>query len=239
MADIAESQRSSPRGSTRHAGVTRDDVIDAALEIVEAEGGDALTMRGLAARLGVAPTTVYWHVGPRDDLVVEVVRRQAERQATSPIRGTTPAERIASAATSIWRNALAHGNVTALANEAGATTLLELPLEVTLLAELEAGGLRGPAARDGLRSLLACIAGFLVLAWRPDRRAPEHLRAAALWATVDDPRVSEPTREAMRSYGDPDAMFHRTIHAVIDDLLAGAGSGPAAQDEYDDEEGLR
>ncbi len=221
------------RGSTRHAGVMRDDVVDAALEVVEAGGGEALTMRGLAARLGVAPTTVYWHVGARDELVLAVVRRQAERQAASDVRGTTPADRIQSAATNIWRNARTHHHVTALANEVGATTLLELPLEVALAAELEAAGLDGAAARDGLRSLLACIAGFLVLAWRPDARVPEHLRTASLWATVDDHRLSERTREAMRTYGDAERMFDRTIRAVIDDLLDPHGGRDAIGDEED------
>jgi hypothetical protein len=36
------------------------------------------------------------------------------------------------------------------------------------VAELEAAGVHGPAARDALRSILAVIAGFLVLAWRRD-----------------------------------------------------------------------
>jgi AcrR family transcriptional regulator len=214
------------RGSTRHAGVTRDDVIDTALDIVETDGGDALTMRGLAARLGVAPTTVYWHVGPRDELVLAVVRRQAERQARAEVRGTTPADRVQHAATSIWRNALTHRNVTALANSVGATTLLELPLEVALVVELEAAGLTGPAARDALRSLLACIAGFVVLAWRPDGLVPEHLRSASLWQDVDDARLSPETRAAMCTYGDPEAMFARSIRAVIDELLT--GSNPTA-----------
>ena len=42
--------------STRHAGLDRDDVVDAALALVEAGGGEALTMRKLAAELGVAET---------------------------------------------------------------------------------------------------------------------------------------------------------------------------------------
>ena len=209
--------------SGRRTGLDRDDVIDAALDIVEADGGDALTMRGLAARLGVAPTAVYWHVGHRDDLVLAVVRRQAERQARAEVEGTTPADRVQHAATSIWRNALTHRNVTALANSAGATTLLELPLEVALVVELEAAGLHGPAARDALRSLLACIAGFVVLAWRPDGLVPEHLRSASLWQDVDDPRLSAQTRSAMCTYGDPEAMFTRSIRAVIDDLLPTSG----------------
>jgi TetR/AcrR family transcriptional regulator, tetracycline repressor protein len=212
------------RSSTQHAGVTRDDVVDTALAIVAGDGGDALTMRGLAARLGVAPTTVYWHVGNRDELVLAVVRRQAEHQAGSDVTGTTPAERIQSAATNIWRNALTHRNVTALANEAGATTLLELPLEVALVAELEAAGIHGRAARDALRSLLAVIAGCLVIAWGRGQQVPEHLRTASLWAEVDDARLGADTRAALCERGDGDddaeAIVATTIRAVVAALLA-------------------
>lgn len=210
-----------PSSSTRHAGLERDDVIDAALALVDAGGGEALTMRKLAAQLGVATTTIYWHVGNRDDLVLAVVQRQAERHAASKVRGTTPHARITSAARNIWDNALAHRNVTALASQAGATTLLELPLEVALVAELEAAGLRGDAARDALRSLLGCIAGFLVMAWRREDTVPDDLRPAALWASVDDGRLSSDTIESMGRPSDLDALFGSTLAAVVDGLLHG------------------
>ena len=47
---------------------TGDEILDRALALVEAEGAEALTMRRLAGELGVATTTIYWHVGNRDDL---------------------------------------------------------------------------------------------------------------------------------------------------------------------------
>lgn len=210
-------------GSTRHAGVDRDDVVDAALAMVEAGGSEALTMRKLAAELGVAPTTIYWHVGNRDDLVLAVVRRQAERQASSRVRGSTPRDRITSAARNIWRNALSNRNVTTLASQAGATTLLELPLEAAIVAELEAAGVTGEDARDALRSILACIAGFLVLAWRDEERVPDDLRPASLWATVEDPRISEATVAALGRPADLDRLFDSTVRSVVDGVLAGTG----------------
>lgn len=208
--------------STRHAGIARDDVIDAALALVESGGADALTMRKLAAELGVATTTIYWHVGNRDELVLAVVARQAERQAPTRIRGDTPSERIVGAATDIWRHALANRNVTALASQAGLTTLLELPLEVALVAELEAAGVRGSAARDGLRAVLGCVAGFLVMAWRRDDHVPDDLRPAALWAAVDDDRLSDETLAQLGRPSDLDRLFRTTVIAVVGGILADA-----------------
>ena len=97
-------------GSTRHAGIERDDVIDAALALVESGGGDALTMRKLAAELGVATTTIYWHVGNRDDLVLAVVAApgRAPGRDAGPWRHTRRAHRQRARATSgtaPWRTA--------------------------------------------------------------------------------------------------------------------------------------
>jgi AcrR family transcriptional regulator len=204
---------------TRHAGLEREDVVDAALALVEAGGPDALTMRKLAAELGVAPTTIYWHVGNRDALVLAVIQRQAERQASMRVRGSAHHDRVVSSARNIWRSALANRNVTALATQAGAVTLLELPLEVALLAELESAGVRGPVARDALRAILACIAGFLVTAWRREHRLPDELRAGSLWASVDDPRVGRETLDALAHPSDLDDLFDRTLDAVVGGIL--------------------
>jgi AcrR family transcriptional regulator len=210
---------SATAGSTRHAGIDRDDVIDAALALVELGGGEALTMRKLAAELGVATTTIYWHVGNRDDLVLAVIARQAERQSAAKVIGDSPDERIRSAARNIWNNALSHRNVTALASQAGATTLLELPLEIALVEELERAGLRATAAADGLRAVLACVAGFLIMAWRREEQIPGDLRPAALWAAVDDDRLSDDTLTAMGRPADLDALFDSTLSAIVAGLL--------------------
>lgn len=194
-------------------------MVDAALELVEIEGGAALTMRRLASELDVTTTTIYWHVGNRDELVVALIGRLAERMGASEIAGATALERVTCAATNIWDSALAHRNVTALANQVGATTLLHLPLEVALLAELEAAGLRGAVARDAMGSILYCIAGFLVGVWRDEERVPRELRRAALWGSVDDDRLAPATVRAMQSRSDPRTFFESTLEAVITALL--------------------
>ncbi|MFZ4519770.1 MAG: TetR/AcrR family transcriptional regulator [Microthrixaceae bacterium] len=207
---------------TAHAGLERDDVVHAALDLVEEGGAEALTMRKLAAALGVTTTTIYWHVGARDELVIAVIERLAQQLARAPVVGRTPRDRVLSAARNIWTNALAHRNVTALASQVGATTLLELPLEVALVAELEAAGVRGAAARDALRSVLMCIAGFLIGAWRPDDAAPAPLRHGALWSGVDDPAIPTATVAAMAEPPDVERLFDTALVAIVDAYL-GAG----------------
>lgn len=61
---------------SRRAGLTRDEIVDAALALVRTEGVAAVTMRRLAERIGVTPMALYHHVPNKSvllDLVVEQV----------------------------------------------------------------------------------------------------------------------------------------------------------------------
>ncbi|WP_410666632.1 GntR family transcriptional regulator [Amycolatopsis sp. cmx-4-68] len=53
-----------------HRGLTRDRIVRTAIDIADAEGLAALSMRGIAARLGVAAMAPYRYVSGRDQLVL-------------------------------------------------------------------------------------------------------------------------------------------------------------------------
>lgn len=55
--------------------LSREAVLDAALELVDAEGLDALSIRRLARGLGVTPMALYWHFRDKEELVDGVVDR--------------------------------------------------------------------------------------------------------------------------------------------------------------------
>lgn len=55
--------------------LTRDAVLQRALERADAAGLDSLTMRSLAAELGVVPMALYKHVASKDELVDGMVDR--------------------------------------------------------------------------------------------------------------------------------------------------------------------
>ncbi|MDX3232133.1 GntR family transcriptional regulator [Streptomyces sp. ME19-01-6] len=50
--------------------LTRERIVRAAIEIADSEGLAALSMRGVAARLGVAAMSPYRHIGSKEDLVL-------------------------------------------------------------------------------------------------------------------------------------------------------------------------
>ncbi|MFI0237146.1 TetR/AcrR family transcriptional regulator [Streptomyces sp. NPDC016845] len=60
---------------TQRASLTLDRIAEAAVELADEEGAAAVTMRRLAAKLGVAPMAAYRHVSGKDDLWALMVDR--------------------------------------------------------------------------------------------------------------------------------------------------------------------
>ncbi|HEX4245512.1 MAG TPA: TetR/AcrR family transcriptional regulator [Acidimicrobiales bacterium] len=64
-------------------GLTKNDVLEAAAAIVDEQGADALTLSGLAGRLGVRSQSLYAHVdgltGLKRDLILYALHQQAVR----------------------------------------------------------------------------------------------------------------------------------------------------------------
>lgn len=207
--------RVAPQG--RRAGLDRDEVVDHALALVVEGGPGALTMRKLAADLDVTPTTIYWHVGSRDEVVAAVIDRVAQTYADAEVVGSTPRERMMSLAHTVWDMALTNRNVTSLAHQSGATRALEVHLERAMALELEAAGLRGDEVRDTIRAVLMCIAGFLVVAFRVDGGSNALQGHDA--ADLADDSLSAATLDAMAERPDLPALFDRTVQAVVDSFV--------------------
>jgi AcrR family transcriptional regulator len=74
-------------------------LIDAATSLAAEGGYDAVQMRDVAARAGVALGTLYRHYASKDQLLLATLSQQAttlrERLVQRPPRGATPAERVA------------------------------------------------------------------------------------------------------------------------------------------------
>jgi AcrR family transcriptional regulator len=68
------------------APLTRDRIVAAAVDMADAEGLDALSMRKLAAVLGYEPMSLYNHIDNKDDLLAGMVDAVAA-EMTAPDRG--------------------------------------------------------------------------------------------------------------------------------------------------------
>jgi AcrR family transcriptional regulator len=124
-------------------GLTRERVVAEALAIIGSDGVDALSMRALAARLGVVPAALYRHVRSKEqlfDLVVDGVLAEVDCQAD---RSPGWAEQV---------KGLAYRLRTVLENHPGIAGLLKtrdplgphsLALAEAFLAPLQQAGLPG------------------------------------------------------------------------------------------------
>nr|WP_180218326.1 TetR/AcrR family transcriptional regulator C-terminal domain-containing protein [Streptomyces albus] len=105
-----ERSRGGEQGRDRE--LTRDRVVRAAIEIADAEGMGALSMRGVAARLGSATMAAYRHVNGKDDLVLLMADAVLGELPLPPRDAGEPAAdwraRLALGARSLWELHRAH-----------------------------------------------------------------------------------------------------------------------------------
>lgn len=69
----------------RQPGLSRDRIVEASIALLDREGPASLTMRKVAAELGVHATSLYWHVERREDLVDLAVDHVLAPEAAAPL----------------------------------------------------------------------------------------------------------------------------------------------------------
>ncbi|MFJ9765928.1 TetR/AcrR family transcriptional regulator [Streptomyces erythrochromogenes] len=204
--------------------LTRDEVLDAAASLVKQRGPAALTMRALAAALGTAVTSIYWHVGNRESLLDALVERTVQEMgALSPV-GRTPAERIESVARILRRELRGRPHLIAMVHERGLTERMFLPAQQALVQEVHAAGLRGARAADAVRAVQFQIVGFLLVERNRERSPAQSPAESELWdpaAAPHDPALAR----ALARPADPERLFLLSVRALVAALLA-APPGP-------------
>lgn len=205
-------------------GLSRGEVTDAAIALVERDGLEALTMRKLAAELGFAPMSLYTHVRNRDDLVDAIVDRLIERLELHEVPGES------------WQDAVRRtlGSYRDLAVQLpGSFELLALapydaspvaPHLAKVIAGLEHAGLDAAQARQILGIVDAYASGFLVV-WARSRasgRSPGAAGSAGASGSGD----GAPGVASMREL----EMFDQGLEALIAGLDATIVSRPSTRD---------
>src|ERR1700722_2610881 len=125
------------------AALSRSQVLDAGMQILESEGIDRLTIRGLAGKLGVAATAIYWHVGDKQALMDGLGARVIDQLGGVSVRGRDPVSRVVSIATSLRATLLERPELVALVHRQGRTAALFQPARRLLVQELTAAGVDG------------------------------------------------------------------------------------------------
>jgi AcrR family transcriptional regulator len=58
------------RSERREEALSRERIVEAAIEILDAQGEAGLTFRALATRLATGPGALYWHISNKEELLV-------------------------------------------------------------------------------------------------------------------------------------------------------------------------
>ncbi|WP_030300536.1 TetR/AcrR family transcriptional regulator [Streptomyces katrae] len=199
--------------------LTRDEVLEAAASLVKQHGPGALTMRKLAAELGTAVTSIYWHVGNRESLLDALVERTVQEMGAIRPAGRTPTERILSVARTLRRELRERPHLIAMVHERGLTERMFLPAQQALVHEVHAAGLRGALAADAVRAVQFQIVGYLLVERNRERSPAQSPAESDLWdpsVAPDDPELAR----ALARPADPERLFLLSVRALVRSLLA-------------------
>jgi TetR/AcrR family transcriptional regulator, tetracycline repressor protein len=199
------------------APVSAETILDTAGRLIELHGMEAFTMRGLAEELGVAVTSIYWHVGGRDKLFDSLVDRLLSEMAHLAIEGDTAVERIASLARSQRRALIDRQHLLAIAHERDRTPTLFLPIQQTLAAQLAELGVTGDDAALILRAVQVHVISSAVMQFSAVRGAKHEEEDPSLW---DNDWPDQALGPALQSPSDYDSGFEYGLNAVLSQLTA-------------------
>jgi TetR/AcrR family tetracycline transcriptional repressor len=192
--------------------VTAESILDAAARMIEHDGVDAFTMRGLAEQLGVAVTSIYWHVGGRDKLLDSLVERLLGDMAALPADADDPAERIAALARAQRRALIDRQHLLGIAHERNRTPALFLPVQQRLATELARLGVTGTHGALVLRAIEVHVISSAIMQFSAVRGPKHDEEDPTLWA--DD----WPDRDLVRALQSPtdyDAVFEYGLAALL------------------------
>jgi AcrR family transcriptional regulator len=152
------------RGRPRHLSI--DEVIDAALELIDEHGTDALSMQSLARRLGTGSATLYNYVASRDELIDLMLGRVLAEQPRVPrvTAGADWAESLVGYMTGLFRAGLARPAVLQLWQQRPHLHLGAVAVTQEELLALESMGFSATRAAEVYRILGSQLVGHLVLA---------------------------------------------------------------------------
>ena len=170
-------------------GLTRDRVIDAAIEIADEQGAATPTLAQVAARLGVRAPSLYNHVAGLDDLRHALTLRALDElgrrlQAAAVGRSGADALRAMAGAYRAFaaqRPGLAAATVPTTEVDDPEIRRAGAEILATLLAGLSAFGLRDDEAIHAARALRSAIYGFVTIERAGGFGLPEDVDHSFRW----------------------------------------------------------
>lgn len=142
--------------------LTQEAIVDAALEVLDADGLDQLSMRHIARTLNTTAGALYWHVGSKDgllDLIFDHVIGEQHVPDPDPERWR---EQVKDVARTMRATILGHRDIVRLSIGRIAMGPHALRYADRVLAILRAGGLPDALAVRGHHLLISIVIGFAI-----------------------------------------------------------------------------
>ena len=185
------------RGSERREdALSRERIVDAAIELLDDEGEDGLTFRALATRLATGPGAIYWHIANKSELLVAASDAVVARAMGEVLAVATPREAIRKIAVGVFEAIDAHPWVGAQLSRAPWPTAT-LQIFERIGRQLQALGVPGGAQFTSASALVSYIIGVSVQNAAQGRllepsvdRADFLATESARWKDARRPRVS-------------------------------------------------
>jgi AcrR family transcriptional regulator len=215
----------SHRAPRRTEALSRDVIVKAATEILDAEGEDALTLRALTARLNTGYGAIYHHVADRNDLLAAATDHVIAHIVTGLAADAGPRPALRAIALGLFDAIDAHPWIGAQLNrEPWRPGLLDIYESIS--QQLQALGLPQRALSDSAGVLVNYILGVAgqnaanarALASSKLDRSAFLATVAARWAQLDPARYPSVyrARQQLREHDDREQFL-----AGVDLILTG------------------
>lgn len=163
----------------RHAGLTRDQVLEAAVRLVDRDGVASLSMRKLAAELGVEAMTLYHHVRNKQGLEDAIVEHVLAESLGPPRADATWQEVVAAHADQLHRGLSRHPGAVILFATRPAITPATLVVLESLLRVLRDAGFAPRTALHLVYAVASAVVGQHLAAVSAPAPPPDAVALAA------------------------------------------------------------
>ncbi|HLY48816.1 MAG TPA: TetR family transcriptional regulator [Solirubrobacteraceae bacterium] len=143
----------------RPALISREQILDATLAVADEEGLAAVTMRRVAARVGVTAMSLYHHVRDKDDLLDGLVERLLA-ELVLPEPGLSGEERLHGLAISLRQAAARHPDAFSLLLRRPVATEAALAVREVVYAALRDAGVPDDLVPRTERLISTFVIGF-------------------------------------------------------------------------------
>lgn len=147
----------------KRPALDRDKVLASALALTDREGIEHLTVRLLAAELGVSPMAIYWHFPSKGAVVAELVDFVVGQYDVHPGQGGTLRERARKTFRTMYQGLHDHPGIIALISQPETRGKISLGVMEALLAQLAAAGQTPRQAQQSYHLLMSFTLGAITM----------------------------------------------------------------------------